>query len=230
MTAFFDPEFLSPLLLSLKLAAVTTIILLPIGVALGYFLAFRQNLFTLFLETAIWLPLILPPTVLGFYLLMLFSPSYQFGEFLTNILGIQLAFSFSGIVIGSVIFSLPFMVNPIKNALSSLPANLKEASYTLGKTPLQTLFLVLLPNILPSILLAAITTFAHTIGEFGVVLMLGGNIEGVSRTASIAIYTQTDLLNYTKANYYALSLAVTSFALLFVVMLIARHLDRRSIL
>lgn len=227
---FFDTEFLAPLFLSLKLASITTIILFPIGILLGYLLAFWNKWWIKILETLIWLPLILPPSVLGFYLLLTFSPNYAFGSFLENTLGIKLAFSFWGIVIGSIIFSLPFMVNPIKSALISLPKNLKEASYTLGKTPLQTLFLVLLPNIIPSLLLACITTFAHTIGEFGVVLMLGGDIEGVSRTASIAIYTQTELLNYTQANYYALILTITSFCLLFAVILLSSKFGKRSIL
>ena len=227
---FFDTEFLAPLFLSLKLASITTIILFPIGILLGYLLAFWDKWWIKILETLIWLPLILPPSVLGFYLLLTFSPNYAFGSFLENTLGIKLAFSFWGIVIGSIIFSLPFMVNPIKSALISLPKNLKEASYTLGKTPLQTLFLVLLPNIIPSLLLACITTFAHTIGEFGVVLMLGGDIEGVSRTASSAIYTQTELLNYTQANYYALILTITSFCLLFAVILLSSKFGKRSIL
>ena len=202
---FFDTEFLAPLFLSLKLASITTIILFPIGISLAYLLAFWDKWWIKILETLIWLPLILPPSVLGFYLLLTFSPNYAFGSFL-------------------------FMVNPIKSALISLPKNLKEASYTLGKTPLQTLFLVLLPNIIPSLLLACITTFAHTIGEFGVVLMLGGDIEGVSRTASIAIYTQTELLNYTQANYYALILTITSFCLLFAVILLSSKFGKRSIL
>lgn len=223
-------EFLAPLILSLKLASITTLILFPIGILLGYVLAFRRNWWTFILETIIWLPLILPPSVLGFYLLLSFSPNYAFGSFLENTLGIRLAFSFWGIVIGSVIFSLPFMVNPIKSALVSLSENLRNVSYTLGKTPMQTLFLVLLPNIVPSLLLACITSFAHTIGEFGVVLMLGGDIEGVSRTASIAIYTQTELLNYQRANQYALILAITSFCLLLAVIFISSKFGKRNIL
>ena len=230
MVLLFDPDFLNPLILSLKLATITTIILLPIGITLGYYLAYRNNFLSLLVQTLVWLPLILPPTVLGFYLLLTFSPNYFLGSFLENTLHIKLAFSFTGVVIGSVIFSLPFMINPIKNALASLPSNLKEASYTLGKGRVKTLFLVLLPNILPSILLAIITTFAHTIGEFGVVLMLGGDIPNVSRVASIAIYTQTELLNYEKANHYAIILSLTSFTLLFVVILISSRLQNRSIL
>ena len=225
-----DPEFIQTLLLSFKLASITTLVLLPIGIGMGYYLAYTSHKFKLIIETLIWLPLILPPTVLGFYLLLSFSPNYWFGASLKEYFGIQLTFSFLGIVIGSVIFSLPFMINPIKNALASLPPNLKEASYTLGKGRTHTLFFVLLPNITSSILLAIITTFAHTIGEFGVVLMLGGDIPGVSRVASIAIYTQAEQLNYSTAHAYALILTITSLALLFLVSFISHRLQQRGIL
>lgn len=225
-----DPEFFQTLLLSFKLASITTLVLLPIGIGMGYYLAYARHKFKLIIETLIWLPLILPPTVLGFYLLLSFSPNYWFGASLKEYFGIQLTFSFLGIVIGSVIFSLPFMINPIKNALASLPPNLKEASYTLGKGRIYTLFFVLLPNITSSILLAIITTFAHTIGEFGVVIMLGGDIAGVSRVASIAIYTQAEQLNYSTAHAYALILTITSFALLLVVSFISHRFRQRGVL
>ena len=225
-----DPEFFQTLLLSFKLASITTLVLLPIGIGMGYYLAYARHKFKLIIETLIWLPLILPPTVLGFYLLLSFSPNYWFGASLKEYFGIQLTFSFLGIVIGSVIFSLPFMINPIKNALASLPPNLKEASYTLGKGRIYTLFFVLLPNITSSILLAIITTFAHTIGEFGVVIMLGGDIAGVSRVASIAIYTQAEQLNYSTAHAYALFLTITSFALLLVVSFISHRFRQRGVL
>ena len=225
-----DPEFFQTLLLSFKLASITTLVLLPIGIGMGYYLAYARHKFKLIIETLIWLPLILPPTVLGFYLLLSFSPNYWFGASLKEYFGIQLTFSFLGIVIGSVIFSLPFMINPIKNALASLPPNLKEASYTLGKGRIYTLFFVLLPNITSSILLAIITTFAHTIGDFGVVIMLGGDIAGVSRVASIAIYTQAEQLNYSTAHAYALILTITSFALLLVVSFISHRFRQRGVL
>lgn len=222
---YFDSDFLQTLWLSFKLASVTTLILLPIGIVLGYYLAYSRHKTKIILETLIWMPLILPPTVLGFYLLLSFSPNYFLGKFLKDYFGIQLTFNFSGIVIGSIIFSLPFMVNPIKNALQNLPDNLKEASYTLGKGKIYTLFFVLLPNITSSILLAIITTFAHTIGEFGVVMMIGGDIAGVSRVASIAIYTQTEQLNYSIAHSYALILSVSSFILLLSVIFINHKIN-----
>lgn len=129
---------------------------------------------------------------------------------------VKLVFSFQGLILGSVIFSLPFMVIPIKSALISLPASLKEASYSLGKGEYYTLFFVLLPNIKPSVLMAIITTFTHTIGEFGVVMMLGGDILGETRVASIAIFNETEALNYSEAHQYALTLTIISFSLLFV--------------
>ncbi|MCE3039589.1 molybdate ABC transporter permease subunit [Helicobacter anatolicus] len=222
----FDIDFLQTIFLSIKLATYTTLLLLPIGIALGYFLAYSKHKTKIIIETLIWMPLILPPTVLGFYLLICFSPNYFLGAFLQKHFQIKLAFSFWGIVLGSVIFSLPFMVNPIKNAFSTLPENLKEASYTLGKNKISTLFFVLLPNISPSILLAIITTFAHTIGEFGVVIMLGGDIPNVSRVASIAIYTQTEMLNYQIAHSYAFILSITSFSLLFIVIYINHKIQK----
>ncbi len=162
------------------------------------------------------MPLVLPPSVLGFYLLLIFSPSSFLGAFLQDALNVKLVFSFQGLILGSVIFSLPFMVSPIKSALISLPTSLKEASYSLGKGEYYTLFFVLLPNIKPSLLMAIITTFTHTIGEFGVVMMLGGDILWETRVASIAIFNETEAFNYPKAHQYALTLTLISFSLLFV--------------
>ncbi|GAA7841391.1 molybdate ABC transporter permease subunit [Helicobacter pylori] len=208
-------EFLITMRLSFSLAFITTLILLPIGIFLGYFLSLKRNLLMSLTETLVYMPLVLPPSVLGFYLLLIFSPSSFLGAFLQDALNVKLVFSFQGLILGSVIFSLPFMVSPIKSALISLPASLKEASYSLGKGEYYTLFFVLLPNIKPS-LLAIITTFTHTIGEFGVVMMLGGDILGETRVASIAIFNETEALNYPKAHQYALTLTLISFSLLFV--------------
>lgn len=226
----FDPDFFRTMALSFTLAFWTTLILLPIGIILGNYLAYGRGILKVLIETFTWLPLILPPTVLGFYLLITFSPVHAFGAFLQNSFGLKLVFSFWGLVLGSVIFSLPFMVNPIKNGLSSLSSSLKEASYTLGKGRVWTLFFVSLPNIKPSILMAMVTTFAHTVGEFGVVMMIGGDIAGETRVASIAIYTQSEATNYTIANQYALSLCVVSFILLFIVLFINKKLNHRAVL
>ncbi|WP_181228270.1 molybdate ABC transporter permease subunit [Helicobacter pylori] len=211
-----DHEFLITMRLSFSLAFITTLILLPIGIFLGYFLSLKRNLLTSLTETLVYMPLVLPPSVLGFYLLLIFSPSSFLGAFLQDALNVKLVFSFQGLILGSVIFSLPFMVSPIKSALISLPTSLKEASYSLGKEEYYTLFFVLLPNIKPSLLMAIITTFTHTIGEFGVVMMLGGDILGETRVASIAIFNETEALNYPKAHQYALTLTLISFSLLFV--------------
>ncbi|GAA7414275.1 hypothetical protein ID0985_00040 [Helicobacter pylori] len=148
------------------------------GIFLGYFLRLKRNLLTSLTETLVYMPLVLPPSVLGFYLLFIFSPPSFLGAFLQDALNVKLVFSFQGLILGSVIFSLPFIVSPIKSALVSLPTSLKEASYSLGKREYYILFFVLLPNIKPSLLMAIITTFTHTIGEFGVVMMLGGDILG----------------------------------------------------
>lgn len=226
----FDIDFWQTMRLSFVLAFWTTLILLPIGIFVGNYLAFGKGIVKVFLETITWMPLILPPTVLGFYLLLAFSPNYALGSFLQDKFGIKLVFSFSGLVIGSVIFSLPFMINPIKNALSSLPLSLKEASYTLGKGKLYTLFFVLLPNIKSSILMAMVTSFAHTIGEFGVVMMIGGDIPGVTRVVSIAIYTQSEATNYALANQYALCLCGVSFVLLFLVLFINTRASNKGVI
>ncbi|UOS62619.1 molybdate ABC transporter permease subunit [Helicobacter pylori] len=210
-------EFLITMRLSFSLAFITTLILLPIWIFLGYFLSLKRNLLTNLTETLVYMPLVLPPSVLGFYLLLIFSPSSFLGAFLQDALNVKLVFSFQELILGSVIFSLPFMVSPIKSTLISLPTSLKEASYSLGKGEYYTLFFVLLHNIKPSLLMAIITTFTHTIGEFGVAMMLGGDdILGETRVASIAIFNETEALNYPKAHQYALTITLISFSLLFV--------------
>jgi len=147
-------------------------------------------------------------------MLVLYSPKGAFGSFLENVLNVRLAFSFEGILIASVVFSLPFMVQPLQNGLRALPDSLREASYTLGKSKSTTFFKVLLPNIKPSIITAIALTFAHTIGEFGVVLMVGGNMPGETRVASIAIYDEVQSLNFATANQYAFILFIISLVLL----------------
>ena len=217
-----DNQFLETMFVTFKLAGITTIILLFIGISLGYYLAFTKNRFKPVFEAIISMPLVLPPSVLGFYLLITFSPNSWFGNFIEENLGLRLVFSFEGLVIASVIFSLPFMVQPIQNGFSSLPKNMILASYTLGKGELETLYRVMLPNIKPSILTAVIITFAHTIGEFGVVLMIGGNIDGETRVASIAIYDEVEALNYSVANQYAITLFIISFIILLFVYIVNR--------
>ena len=207
---------LAPLWLTLKLALSTTLILFIIAVPLANWLTGDKGVFKVVVQTIVSMPLVLPHTVLGFYLLLAFSPANWFGHWLEEWFNIRLVFSFSGLLIASVIYSLPFMVHPIQSGLSSLSPSLKEASYSLGKTKWQTLSKVLLPNIKPSLLTGIVLTFAHTVGEFGVVLMIGGNMPNSTRTASIAIYDEVDALHYHTANVYAVILLVLSFAILLV--------------
>ena len=206
-----------PLWLTFKLAALTTLILLTVGVPLAWWLAFTRCRLKAVAETLVSMPLVLPPSVLGFYLLLAFSPQSAIGAFLDNHFHLRLAFSFAGLVVGSMIFSLPFMVQPLQAGFQSLPASLSEAAYTLGKSRRQTLFRVLLPNIKPALLSCVVLSFAHTVGEFGVVLMIGGNIPGQTRVASIAIFTEVESLNYATANFYAGVLFVLSFIVLLTV-------------
>ncbi len=206
-----------PLILSLELALITTFILFFFSVPLAYLIS--ENNFKLkpFISAIISMPLVLPPTVLGFYLLLAFSPNHFPGNLLDEYFNLQLIFSFEGLVLASVIYSLPFMINPIQAGFESLPASLKEASYTLGKSKFQTLIKVLLPNIKSSLLTGIVLSFAHTIGEFGIVLMIGGNIPGKTRVASLAIYDQVESLNYNNANFYAMILFIVTFLILLAV-------------
>ena len=209
-----------PLILTFRLSLITTAILLVMGIPLAYWLAYSKSKAKPVIETLVSMPLVLPPTVLGFYLLVAFSPSNSFGNWLDEWLGIRLIFTFGGLVVASVVYSLPFMVQPIQSGLASLPANFKEASYVLGKSRFTTLFKVLLPNIKPSLLTGIVLSFAHTIGEFGVVLMIGGNIPGKTKTASIAIYDEVEALNYDTANTYSLILFAITFIILLTVYLV----------
>ncbi|MGO3182138.1 MAG: molybdate ABC transporter permease subunit [Aequorivita sp.] len=210
----------APLLLTFKLAFITTGILLVLGVPLAYWLSQTKWRGKPIMESLVSMPLVLPPTVLGFYMLVAFSPNGALGAWLIENIGLKLVFSFEGLVFASVIYSLPFMVHPIQAGFSNLPKSLSEASYLLGKSKTNTLFKVLLPNIKPSLISGIVLAFAHTIGEFGVVLMIGGNIPGKTQVASIAIYEEVEMLNYDAANFYSLVLFLISFAILLVVYLI----------
>jgi len=207
---------LAPLWLTLKLALSTTLILFMIAVPLSNWLSSNKGFFKIIVQAIVSMPLVLPPTVIGFYLLLAFSPANFFGHWLEEWLDVRLVFSFSGLLIASVIYSFPFMVHPVQSGLSSLSPSLKEAAFSLGKTRWQTLTQVLLPNIKPSLLTGIVLTFAHTVGEFGVVLMIGGNMPGKTRTASIAIYDEVEAFNYHNANVYAGILLALSFVILLV--------------
>ena len=210
----------SPLILTFKLALITTILLLVIAIPLSYWLAYTKSKVKPVIETLVSMPLVLPPTVLGFYMLIAFSPSNAFGNWLDEWLGLRLVFSFEGLILASIIYSLPFMVHPLQSGFSNLSISLKEASYVLGKSKLTTLFKVLLPNLKTSLLTGIVLAFAHTIGEFGVVLMIGGNISGKTKVASIAIYDEVESLNYDAANTYSLILFAITFVILLMVYLV----------
>ena len=214
---------LQPIWLSIKLALVTTSILLVIGIPVAYWLSRKQTFVKLIAEALITMPLVLPPSVLGFYLLLVFSPNNGLGKWLHQHLNLQLVFSFRGLIIASIIYSLPFMISPVKTAFSHLSKSMEEASYVMGKSKIQTFFAVLLPNIKPSIYTAAVLTFAHTLGEFGVVLMIGGNIPGETRVASIAIYNAVEVMDYDAANMYALILFAITFIIVISVFVINRN-------
>jgi len=207
---------LEPFWLTAKLACCTTLCLFIIAIPLAAWLSRRSGLFRTVIEVLVSMPLVLPPSVIGFYLLVVFSPGGAIGAFIEQWVGLRFVFSFEGLLLASMIYSLPFMVHPIQAGLSSLPPTLQEAAWSLGKTRWQTLVQVLLPNIRHQLLTAVVLTLAHTVGEFGVVLMIGGNIAGKTRTASIAIYDEVEAPNYHNANIYALILVCLSFLILFI--------------
>ena len=200
------------LLLSLQLAGATLLVLLPIGLLLGRWLAYRQFKGKALIEAAVVLPLVLPPTVLGYYLLVSLGGSSPLGQWMQQNFGLQLTFNFLGLVIASVVFNLPFMVQPIQRAFEAIPAPLPEAAAVSGLNGWQTFLRVELPLAWPGILSAAVLTFVHTLGEFGVVLMMGGSIPGETKTIAIAIYDRAQAFDLTSADQMALLLLVFSLA------------------
>jgi len=218
---------LEPLVLTLKLAFITTVILYLLGLPTAWLLFRTRTRFKPVLEAIFALPLVLPPSVLGFYFLLMFSRNGWLGQLWEQLFGHQLAFSFDGLVLGSVIFSFPFMVHPLQAGFNAVPANLIDASYSLGKSKIETMFRVILPTMKSSLLTGGVLAFAHTVGEFGVVLMIGGSIAGETRVASIAIYDLVESLDYQTAHLYAAILFIFSFAILMTVYLVNKKLDLR---
>jgi molybdate transport system permease protein len=202
--------------LTFRLATLTTLILLAISVPLGYWLAYSTARWKPLVEAAVALPLVLPPTVLGFYLLVLMGPRTAVGRAVTVVFGHPLAFSFAGLVVGSVIFSLPFAVQPMTSGFRSVDRDILEAAELLSARHGKVLARVLLPLARPFLLTAALA-FTHTVGEFGVVLMIGGGIPGVTRTLSISIYDQVQDFAYAQANHTSLLLLGLSFLALLVI-------------
>ncbi|MCY4041560.1 MAG: molybdate ABC transporter permease subunit [Gammaproteobacteria bacterium] len=215
---------LSPVWLSVALAAITTMLLLVIGTPLAWWLSQTRSRLRPVIEAVTALPLVLPPTVLGFYLLILLSPTSAFGGFWIDLTGDTLTFSFTGLVLASIIYSLPFMVQPLVSAFEANGRNVMEAAASLRASPLDAFFRVAVPLSARGFVTAMVLTFTHTLGEFGVVLMVGGNIPGETRVVSIAIYEHVETLQY--ADAHMLSAGLLTFALLVLVVVYA--LNRRS--
>ena len=208
---------ISPLLLSIKLALMTSCLLLILGLPVACWLAFTRVRLRLLIEAMVALPIVLPPTVLGFYLLLAFGSRGTMGAGWQRLTGHTLAFSFEGLVLGSVLYSLPFAVQPFTAALAAVDRRLLAASASLGASAWRTFWHITFPLALPGIVTGFALSFAHTLGEFGVVLMLGGNIAGRTRTASIAIYDDVQMLDYASAARQSLLLLAISFALLIAI-------------
>ena len=215
---------LDAIYLTVALASITTVLLLILGTPLAWWLSRRRGNLPAALEAVVAMPLILPPTVLGFYLLLLFAPDTALGRFWQQLTGSQLAFSFSALVIGSVIYSLPFVVQPLQSAFQRVPEGLLQAAATLGAPPLDQFRSVVFPLTRRSFITAASLGFAHTVGEFGVVLMIGGNIPGETQVLSIALYDSVESLRFDEAHRLAGALVIFSLALLFLLY----RSDRRS--
>ena len=203
--------------LTFRLATFTTLILLAISIPLGYWLAYGKARWKPLVEAAVALPLVLPPTVLGFYLLVLMAPRTVTGKAFSTVFGHALAFSFAGLLVGSIIFSLPFAEQPMTSGFRSIDRDILETAELLSPDRGRILMWVLLPLVRPFLLTAAVLSFTHTVGEFGVVLMIGGNIPGVTRTLSISIYDQVQDFAYAQANHTALLLLSLSFLALLII-------------
>lgn len=200
--------------LSLRLAACATLVLLVLGLPLGYWLASTRWRGRFLIEALVALPILLPPTVLGFYVLMAIGPLSPLGQFYESLFGHRLPFTFQGLLIASVLYSLPFAVQPFASGFAAVDRRMLEASWCLGVSRIATFWRVALPLAWPGVLTGIVLSFAHTLGEFGVVLMIGGNIPGQTRTISISIYDQVQALDYAAANRTSLALLVFSFAVL----------------
>ncbi|MEM8816512.1 MAG: molybdate ABC transporter permease subunit [Pseudomonadota bacterium] len=212
-----------PLLLSLRLAAVTTLILMCLATPLAWWLANTRSILKAPVQSIVALPIVLPPTVLGFYFLLFLSPNSLLGGFWVEVTGSSLTFSFTGLVIASIVYSLPFAVQPLVSAFETLGRKEVEAAWTLGASRLDAFVSVVVPLTRPGFLSAVVLSFAHTLGEFGVVLMVGGNIPGATRTVSIAIYDHVESLDYSAAHALSLTLLGIAFASLLALFVVNRR-------
>lgn len=211
------PMDLQPVWISLRLASLTVLVLLLLGTPIAWWLAHTRSRLKTVAEAVTALPLVLPPTVLGFYLLIGMGPRGSLGALWIRLTGHPLSFSFTGLVVASCLYSLPFVVQPLQAAFESMDRRVLEAAWTLGASHTRSFLTVVVPQIRRGLLIAVVLGFAHTLGEFGVVLMVGGNIPGETQVVSIAIYEQVEALDYRVAQTLSLSLLVFSFLVLFVV-------------
>ena len=205
------------LFVTLKLASISTIVLIVVGTPIAWWLSYSHWRYKYFVEAIIALPLILPPTVLGFYLLVSLGPNGPIGSLSSAMGGESLAFTFTGLVIGSVVYSMPFVIQPLQNAFSAIGQRPLEVAATLGASPIDRFFSIAIPMARPGFLTASVLGFAHTLGEFGVVLMIGGNIPGSTQVVSISIYDHVEALEYGQAHALSASLLLFSFVLLLIV-------------
>ncbi|MGH9846603.1 MAG: molybdate ABC transporter permease subunit [Blastocatellia bacterium] len=210
------------IVVTLKLATLTALILVVIGLPIAYWISFSRCRWKFLVESVVALPLVLPPTVLGFYILVAIGPHSPVGQFYTSVVGHPLPFTFEGLLLASILYSLPFAVQPFAAAFEQVDLRLIEAAWTLGVSRISTFFKLILPLSVAGMVTGFVLSFAHTLGEFGVVLMVGGNIEGVTRTVSIDIYDEVQALNYAGAAKTALFLLAVSYAVLLAVYVLNR--------
>ena len=227
MIEIFQTLDYEPFILSFKLASLTTLILFIISLPLSWYLSQTNSKAKPFIEALTALPIVLPPSVLGFYILVALSQNSPLGAFFQDVFDVSLVFSFTGLVVASCFYSLPFMVQPLQGGFESISKNMIEASYISGKSTLMTIFRVALPNMKPALLTALIVTFAHTVGEFGVVLMVGGSIPGETKVASVAIYEMVEIMDYSMAHIYSAIMIVMSFSVLLSVYTFNKYHNKR---
>jgi len=227
MDAQMDSQILGPLWLSAQLALVTMVLLIIIGAPIAWWLSQTTSRWKSVAQAVVAMPIVLPPTVLGFYLLILLGPNGAIGSWWVKLTGNALTFSFAGLVIASCIYSLPFAVQPMQNAFESLSRQTLEFAWTQGASKLDAFFSVAVPLSLRGFIAAAVLSFAHTLGEFGVVLMVGGNIPGETRVISIAIYDEVEMLNYGTAHQMSALLIAFAFFVLLAMYLVNRRWAKR---
>jgi molybdate transport system permease protein len=219
MFSLFEGLDFAPFMLSFKLAFITTLILFLLSTPIAWFLSQSRSKLKPVIEAFSSLPIVLPPSVLGFYILVILSADSPVGGLIDELFGVKVVFSFSGLVIASCLYSFPFMLQPLQSGFESINKNMLEASYVAGKSKIETILKVALPNMKPAVLSAVIITFAHTVGEFGVVLMVGGSIPNETKVASVAIYEMVEIMDYRSAHIYSAIMVLISFTVLFGVYL-----------